>query len=209
MNFSEAIEGPRRESSSKYIPICHNSSINTYVWLQRPVFEQIWEISSNFLARNIFDGKSINKRPTIVGTNHLQFFFMDLLIILMQADDFANALIEAINKPDSIGNTYELGGPDILTIRQLIENIIFPDAMRDPMSIIPVPAKVAKLIGSIVGQNRSPVWIKDDVEFYSRDKVVSPNLPGLHDLGIHSPNSIVDHALGVLRAYRPSTRVTI
>jgi NADH dehydrogenase len=59
------------------------------------------------------------------------------------AGDVATAVADAVEGKTRPGATYELGGPEVLTLREIIE-IILATAERDRM-LVPVPFGLAKL----------------------------------------------------------------
>ncbi|MGF9759908.1 complex I NDUFA9 subunit family protein [Microvirga sp. 0TCS3.31] len=65
------------------------------------------------------------------------------------AGDVAAAIVAAVDGRVPTGRTYELGGPEIRTLRQMME-LVFEVTERK-RAIVPVPAKAARAMGSIMG----------------------------------------------------------
>lgn len=71
--------------------------------------------------------------------------------------DVAHAVINALETFDSMGKTYHLAGPDVYTIKELVEFTY--QTVREPPSIMSVPANVAKFFAAPSDwiSTRSPV----------------------------------------------------
>ncbi|MBF9196529.1 complex I NDUFA9 subunit family protein [Microvirga terrestris] len=65
------------------------------------------------------------------------------------AGDVAAAIVAAVDGRVPTGRIYELGGPEIRTLRQMME-LVFEVTERK-RAIVPVPAKAARAMGSIMG----------------------------------------------------------
>ena len=99
--------------------------------------------------------------------------------------DVGQALAHAVNLPQAGGQTYELGGPAILTFRQLMELLLVQIDKRRVLA--PVPWPVAGLLGAagdLAGALVEPPVTADQVRLLRTDNVVSGAHPGLADLGI-------------------------
>ena len=86
--------------------------------------------------------------------------------------DVAAAVADAVDGKTRPGATYELGGPEIVTMRQAVE-FILKIAERDPM-LIPLPFGLAKLKAAFL--QFAPGDLKltpDQVEMLKTDNVVS------------------------------------
>jgi NADH dehydrogenase len=106
--------------------------------------------------------------------------------------DVAAAVAAALDDPASAGRTYELGGPEVLSFRALMERMLKEIGRR--RVLLPVPFPLARLIGvggdimasvkGVIGLVPSPPLTTDQVEMLKTDNVVSPGMPGLADLGV-------------------------
>ncbi|MBB4038822.1 NADH dehydrogenase [Microvirga flocculans] len=65
------------------------------------------------------------------------------------AGDVAAAIVAAVDGKVPTGRTYELGGPEIRTMRQMME-FVFTVTERK-RTIVPLPAKAARAMGSVLG----------------------------------------------------------
>ena len=99
--------------------------------------------------------------------------------------DVAQALARLTGEPAAPGQTYELGGPAILSFRELMEMMLAQTGQR--RFLAPVPYSVANLLGA--GGDLAKVLIAppitaDQVRLLKSDNVVSGAHPGLEALGI-------------------------
>lgn len=96
--------------------------------------------------------------------------------------DVADALLRIVEDPACAGRTYELGGPQVYSFRELME-LTLETTCRDRW-LIPVPFWLAGLQAAFLGLLPSPPLTRDQVRLLQRDNVVSPGAPGLAELGI-------------------------
>ncbi|WDI30449.1 complex I NDUFA9 subunit family protein [Hyphococcus flavus] len=104
-------------------------------------------------------------------------------------DDVADAVCEALVRPDAKGRIFELGGPRIYTFRELMELMLRETGQKRLLA--PVPFPVASLIGffaQIVGRLPflEPVLTADQVKLLKKDNLVDDSgaVGVLGDLGI-------------------------
>jgi len=86
--------------------------------------------------------------------------------------DVASAIADAVDGKTRAGATYELGGPEVMTMREAIE-LILRVAERDPM-LVPLPFGLAKLQAAFL--QFAPGDLKltpDQVEMLKTNNVVS------------------------------------
>jgi uncharacterized protein YbjT (DUF2867 family) len=99
--------------------------------------------------------------------------------------DVGKALARAVASSDTAGQTYELGGPAVLSFRQLMELMLAEIGKR--RILLPLPWPVAGLIGAggdLAGMLVNPPITSDQVKLLKADNVVSGAHPGLAELGI-------------------------
>lgn len=77
---------------------------------------------------------------------------------------------------------YELGGPEILTYRALLERVMQATGRRRPL--VPVPFAVWRALAKATKRLPSPPLTEGQVALMARDNVTAAELPGLGDLGI-------------------------
>jgi uncharacterized protein YbjT (DUF2867 family) len=63
--------------------------------------------------------------------------------------DFAPMIADTVEDDEHVGRTYEFGGPDVLTLRE-ITNLVYESAGRS-VSIVPLPMPMAKLGLTVLG----------------------------------------------------------
>jgi NADH dehydrogenase len=122
--------------------------------------------------------------------------------------DVADAVIrsltisaEAANSP--LGKIYELGGPEVITLKEVYERT-FAQVGRTPC-LISLPWGVAKIQGVVMSMLPRPLMTADQVESLKTDNVLSGNQPTLADLGINE-TAIGTILPSYLSCYRPGGR---
>jgi len=110
--------------------------------------------------------------------------------------DVAQAAVKALLEPAAhAGKTYELGGPQVLTMAEL-NAWIAAETGRSPM-MLPVPDALAKIMARLPG---GPMT-HDQWLMLQRDNVVAPDAAGLAALGV-TPTPLAAVAPGWLVQYR-------
>ncbi len=110
--------------------------------------------------------------------------------------DVARAAVTAIDSPAARGVAYELGGPNIYTLRELTEMALAEAGRNRPL--VPLPFPVASALGwaaeiaTLIPVFEPPIT-RDQVALLKRDNLADPALPGLRELGITptSPEGII------------------
>jgi uncharacterized protein YbjT (DUF2867 family) len=117
--------------------------------------------------------------------------------------DVAQAVLNATYHPEAQGRIYELGGPEILTFRQIYEKIFEQTGIR--RALVPLPWSVASLQGVVMGLLPSPLLTADQVKSLKTDNIVQPEALTLQDLGVFptAPDVILPTYLS---RYRPGGR---
>lgn len=118
--------------------------------------------------------------------------------------DVGRAVATALDDFAAQGRTFELGGPNVFTFREVLELVLRETGRSRPL--IPLPFFVAGLIGRAADVFTpilpfDPPLTRDQVELLRRDNVVDPDLPGLEQLGVTptAPEGIIG---GYLYRYR-------
>ena len=101
--------------------------------------------------------------------------------------DVAAAVESCLNRFDTIGQTYELGGPEIYTFREILEYILLTIGKSRPL--IPVPLALAAVAGMGCQWLPRPPFTRDQIELLKYDNIVSKNAKKCADLGIR-PNAV-------------------
>jgi len=86
--------------------------------------------------------------------------------------DVADAFAAAAEGEVKGGRVYELGGPEVLTHRELMQRILHETMRHNPL--VPVSAGLAKLLALPFGLLPKPLLTSDQVDLLQIDNVVSP-----------------------------------
>lgn len=97
-------------------------------------------------------------------------------------DDIAAAAMACLDRPETAGGVYELGGPKVYTMRQIAQLIL--DATGRQRRIVNVPFSVARLMGLIGQFLPNPPLTFDQALLLETDSVVRPGRPGFAELGL-------------------------
>ncbi len=120
--------------------------------------------------------------------------------------DVATAVADAVDGKAQAGATYELGGPEVLSFREILK-IILDTTDRD-RALLPLPFGLAKLQAAVLQFAPGPLKLTpDQVELLRHDNVVSEAAKAagltLQGLGI-TPDSLEAVAPQYLWRFRPS-----
>ncbi|HOO81935.1 MAG TPA: complex I NDUFA9 subunit family protein [Alphaproteobacteria bacterium] len=96
--------------------------------------------------------------------------------------DVADAVIAALEKPEAQGQIYELGGPDIVSFKEIYE--ILSRYTGRKRSYISLPFWLAKVQAVFMGLMPKPLLTCDQVESLKTDYLIKPSAQGLSDLGV-------------------------
>jgi NADH dehydrogenase len=107
--------------------------------------------------------------PVIAGDSRFQPVYVA---------DVADAVMEVLARPDAAGVTYELGGPRIMSFREILGWILAQVGRHRPL--VAVPDSLAGLLA------RMPLsgLTEDQLLMLKRDNVANPAMPGLATLGL-------------------------
>ena len=104
--------------------------------------------------------------------------------------DVADAVVAALggsdlSDADAAGKTYELGGPEIYSFRELLELMLVETGRK--RFLMPLPYRPASLMAFFFELGKflvKPPLTRDQVTLLKRDNVVASGMPGLAELGI-------------------------
>lgn len=123
--------------------------------------------------------------------------------------DVAEAIARSVDGRVAGGRIYELGGPDVSTFRELMEEML--EVIDRKRLLVPVPWPIAELQGSILGMLPSPLLTRDQVTLLRTHNVVSEAAEkdgrSFAGLGI-KPQSTDVILPGYLWTYRPAGQFT-
>ncbi len=112
----------------------------------------------------------------------------------------ADAVIASLTRGEAAGGLYELGGPSVLTFRDVLTYVL--KVIGRPRPLIDVPMSLARLQALVLEHLPGKVLTTDQLILLQKDNVVAPGARGLTDLGI-VPTPIEVVVPGYLRRYAP------
>ena len=129
--------------------------------------------------------------PVVAGTTRFQPVYVG---------DVADAVIAGLQREAAAGATYELGGPRVLSMRELLAYILAETGRH--RRLMPVPMWLARLQAAVLEHLPGKLLTHDQLLMLQRDNVVAAGAPGLAELGIvPTPIDLVVPAY--LRRFRP------
>ena len=96
--------------------------------------------------------------------------------------DVARAALRVLNDPSTAGKVYELGGPEVMTMKQVMQ-LVLKETQRRRL-LVPVPFALARIKAAFLGLLPKPMLTLDQVRLLQSDNVVSDGALTLRDLGI-------------------------
>jgi len=97
-------------------------------------------------------------------------------------EDVAEAVTRILADPKTVGRTYELAGPEVYTLRDLVRFTLRVIGKR--RWLMPVPFAVAEIQARLFEFLPSPPLTTGQVDLLKADSVASGALPGLRELDI-------------------------
>lgn len=114
--------------------------------------------------------------------------------------DVAEAVFEATVQEEARGRIYELAGPEILTFRQVYEQIF--SITKTPKFLLPIPWGLARAQAAIFSLFPKPLLTSDQLISLQTDNVVTKGSLTLSDLGL-VPTALHSILPGYLSRYIP------
>ena len=96
--------------------------------------------------------------------------------------DVAHAVLAALSMQSAAGQTYELGGPEVMTFREIMVWLLRVLGRRRP--IVTIPFGLADFQAKILQRLPAPLLTQDQVLQLRSDNVVGSQAKGLSDLGV-------------------------
>ena len=167
------------------------------------------------LVRQAFPGATIVRPDAMFGPGDALFSTLADLARLLPAlpligggtrlqpayvEDVAEAIARMLVDPGAIGQTYELAGPQVYTLRELVETALRFIGRR--RLLVPMPFPVAEILARLFELLPSPPLTTSQVDLLKVDNVASGKLPGFRELGIQpkAVEEIVPTYIGRSRA---------
>lgn len=115
-------------------------------------------------------------------------------------DDVAAAVLAVLGQSKTAGKTYELGGPDVVSLRKVMTIVMEQTQRQRPF--VPLPFWLARVQARFLELLPNPPLTRDQVTLLQSDNVVAEDALTLADLGIE-PTSFWSVLPTYLRRYRP------
>lgn len=96
--------------------------------------------------------------------------------------DIARATAKVLSDPSTAGKTYELAGPETMTLKEIMELVLKETRRR--RILLPTPFGLARVQGVVLGTLPKPLLTLDQVRLLETDNVVSEGALTFRDLGI-------------------------
>jgi len=96
--------------------------------------------------------------------------------------DVADAVIAALGRADAAGALYELGGPRIMTMRELLAFVLRETGRQ--RRLVDIPLGLARLQAVFMEFLPGKPLTRDQLLMLQRHNVCGLDIPGLHELGI-------------------------
>jgi len=125
--------------------------------------------------------------------------------------DVAQAAVSACVDPDAPGRIYELGGPDVLTRREILQWVVKNLDREDEAVVLPMPKVLCKGLATVLKYSWKRDWkhiTPDMVDQFEIPFVVNPAALKLEDLGVES-GSLDEYGHYPLLFYRGSKDIKI
>jgi uncharacterized protein YbjT (DUF2867 family) len=104
-------------------------------------------------------------------------------------DDVAEAIVRMLADPETSGQTYELAGPRVYTLRELVSFVLSLIGKR--RLLVPLPFAIAEIQARLFEFLPSPPLTTSQVDLLRSDNLASGALPGFRDLDIQ-PKAVED-----------------
>jgi len=113
-------------------------------------------------------------------------------------EDVALAVVAALARPGSIGRSYDVVGPEILTLRAVVQRVA--DALALPITFVPCPAPLLAVAVTALERLPDPLLTRSQLGLLTHGLVGDPG-PAADELGLATrplaPERIVALAAGV------------
>jgi NADH dehydrogenase len=115
--------------------------------------------------------------------------------------DIARAAVKVLGDAATAGTTYELGGSETMTLKEIMELTL--KEIRRRRILLPVPFGLARVQGAVLGLLPKPLLTLDQVRLLESDSVVSEAAATFRDLDIvpEAPGAIIPSYLWRFRKH--------
>lgn len=143
--------------------------------------------------------KAVILRPSVIFGESDEFFnkFASILSIApafpligggktqfqpIYVGDVSKAICNAALDDKYSGKVFELGGPEVMTMKQVLEYT--QKQIKSHCCLLPIPFSMASLMGSFIELLPNPPLTRDQVKLLHQNNVVSEDANTIKDLGI-------------------------
>ena len=150
------------------------------------------------MVRQAFPGATIVRPGAMFGPGDALFGTLAALVRLLPAlpligggstrlqpifvEDVAEAISSILSDPGTVGRTYELAGPKVYTLHELVNMTL--QLMGKRRLLVPIPFAVAAVQARLFELLPNPPLTTGQVDLLKTDNVVSGALPDVQELGI-------------------------
>lgn len=120
--------------------------------------------------------------------------------------DVADAAIKVLEDPATKSKTFELGGPRVMTYREVMEIVLKETGRR--RLLLPLPLWIAAIQAWFLEKLPAPMLTRDQVKLLGIDNVVAADALGLKDLGI-PPTAVEAIVSTYLGSYMPPVKQSL
>jgi uncharacterized protein YbjT (DUF2867 family) len=120
--------------------------------------------------------------------------------------DVAAAVVATLERPEAQGKTYELGGPAVLSFRELMVLMLAEIGRR--RLLVTLPWGLASAAALFIEFMPKPLLTRDQVKLLKKDVVVTPGALGLAQLGV-APTALELILPTYLNRFRRGGRATL
>jgi uncharacterized protein YbjT (DUF2867 family) len=107
----------------------------------------------------------------------------------VSVEDVAEAIARILADPATAGRTYELAGPEVYTMRELVMLVL--RIIGRQRALVPLPFALAQIQARLFELLPNPPLTTGQVDLLKADNVASGTLPGLQELNIQ-PKAVED-----------------
>lgn len=132
--------------------------------------------------------------PVVSGATRFQPIFVG---------DVADAVMAALTRDDAPGRTYELGGPRVMTMREVMAYV--QEVTNQRRWMLEMPMGVMRWQARLGEWLPTPPITRDQLVLLQRDNVVGEGMPGLQELGV-VPGAVESIVPGYLARFRAGDR---
>jgi NADH dehydrogenase len=97
-------------------------------------------------------------------------------------EDVAAAIVKVLKRSGAAGRTYEFGGPEVHSFRELVERLLATVGWR--RALVSVPFPLAESLAAVLELLPAPPLTRDQVRLLKTDKINSGREPTFADLGV-------------------------